>query len=1412
MEYSATTQTFLMVKFLMMRHRIQMNLKIKTTLQRRVSTTKSAYAMATRQCRGLTNKSACAMATRQSHRAEHVRLHGQTDLQAGSSTYLKRIHFYSKNIYIPSFYLATDNSENDCDGADDGDNNDNGGNSSVDSRSDDEAMDVDVLGDEEATEAGSSAADSGRGESVNAEGEDVQAAAHLEHPPPRNNEHQNAGAPASPDPAVNRGFAVDRLPVQADVNAWLRRVVQQQQAPIVMPEQVMEWRVGRNHLDRMVLLRQPNPRFLEGEHALGQPEDLLQRERELLVYMFDGFRPNFTLVEACDHALLWAFVLPTGAWRGICCFEHVRDYPGLREVIIHKTGLKGAVREQCAVCPGCHLPTWRVVGARHCDMCTPVIILNQDAILSRSILESSPPDGWSCDELGFCASHNSAFTGSDAWRHRKLLLRGSLLPTSKCACTTDGLVGRKVGVRRKHASECGRVRAGRVRPMSLYAERSWDFPTNACWTSCLSSGEPTDRRATTRVRVAEARVEARGPRWRRRVQAYQSPHRWRRAAWVRRLRRDVNKPGNYRGISLLPTAYKVYTEIIRGRLVKEIEEKKILPEGQAGFRKGRSTMDNLYTLNYVIQKAKKDKEKVYATFIDLKKAFDTVNRKKLWECMQRLGISEYLTERIKQLYEETKGKVRWKNEVSEEFWTVKGVRQGCLLSPILFCIYIAEMEKEFERRNVGGVRIGNTRIWSLAYADDIVILSKNREAMKDMLQSTQRFFKERQLELSEEKTKILIFNKRRNQKEEKWQWKEDKRMASMMEEPRDGMSAGQEEEKTWEDVEKWICYMDSEELGEALCQLELKADGSVLQRKARLFQWISGDYSADDFIQTNLGETDTKEHHVSLRAAFINATCWEKSGDTMIDCNVNNDQPHPLIGLSSSERVRQNLERSMGQVAAKQDQRPEDRARLEKRNSQSGSKTMSSDPKSTQEQQCAETSIIVMSSQIEELKRQMDNLRLQQTTTGVVSSTRLDPRAPSFHVGTSPSNPAYSNQVTDHRRVNFQDTINYGPVAAGDWREPENGQGLQSRDLESLTNTGLLKATSSRYTQEGSFRYNNDIGETVRRWKIQFDRFGQMSVESFIERIEECRILAGLNEIDLLPALSETLTGTAAKWYRCNRHRFQTWKEFCVMARKTFGMDQFTYQQLLEQIKKRTQGREERVIEYIICMQSTLSKLRPELDTKTQLDYLHGGMLPELQKMVRRRYLRSIDDLVDDAVEAEGTILKAEQYRAPESGETIWPELRYKSGKDEPRYTISAATNQNDAMATLIQTHIEATQSLATSIKELNSKLPAIDDKLKDKSQAEMLQQMSKSIVKEVSGQLEKLQKQITGQPGKPDGQRYNNKKNEKREAPTKQQEQTQPSENKEKKAKEFHCYGCGAPNVIRKNCPNCSGNGGSRE
>lgn len=58
---------------------------------------------------------------------------------------------------------------------------------------------------------------------------------------------------------------------------------------------------------------------------------------------------------------------------------------------------------------------------------------------------------------------------------------------------------------------------------------------------------------------------------------------------------DQEQVENYRGISLMCTAYKMYAEVVRKRLEKEAE-KKLLPKGQAGFRKGRSTMDNIFIL------------------------------------------------------------------------------------------------------------------------------------------------------------------------------------------------------------------------------------------------------------------------------------------------------------------------------------------------------------------------------------------------------------------------------------------------------------------------------------------------------------------------------------------------------------------------------------------------------------------------------------------------------------------------------------------------------------------------------------------------------------------------------------------------------------------------------------------------
>ncbi|XP_050494320.1 golgin subfamily A member 6-like protein 6 [Bombus huntii] len=157
-------------------------------------------------------------------------------------------------------------------------------------------------------------------------------------------------------------------------------------------------------------------------------------------------------------------------------------------------------------------------------------------------------------------------------------------------------------------------------------------------------------------------------------------------------RRNKGAVKSYRGVTLMDTAYKIYAGILDERLKVEIEDKVV--ESQFGFRKGREVIDVVYVLNHIIDKQLSgERGKLYACFVDLKSAFDRVNRKKLGEIMRRMGVNEKLTRRIEEIYEETKNVVRIRNNNTEEFWTVRGVGQGCPLSPALFNIYVAGLEE-----------------------------------------------------------------------------------------------------------------------------------------------------------------------------------------------------------------------------------------------------------------------------------------------------------------------------------------------------------------------------------------------------------------------------------------------------------------------------------------------------------------------------------------------------------------------------------------------------------------------------------------------------------------------------------------------------------------------------------------------
>ena len=92
-----------------------------------------------------------------------------------------------------------------------------------------------------------------------------------------------------------------------------------------------------------------------------------------------------------------------------------------------------------------------------------------------------------------------------------------------------------------------------------------------------------------------------------------------------------NNPTNYRGISLLCTVSKIFTKILNNRLLTWAEENNKLDEGQSAYRKGRSTIDNLFTLNALGQKYLSRKGgRLYCVFVDFSRAFDSIPHAHLW--------------------------------------------------------------------------------------------------------------------------------------------------------------------------------------------------------------------------------------------------------------------------------------------------------------------------------------------------------------------------------------------------------------------------------------------------------------------------------------------------------------------------------------------------------------------------------------------------------------------------------------------------------------------------------------------------------------------------------------------------------------------------------------------------------------
>jgi hypothetical protein len=206
-------------------------------------------------------------------------------------------------------------------------------------------------------------------------------------------------------------------------------------------------------------------------------------------------------------------------------------------------------------------------------------------------------------------------------------------------------------------------------------------------------------------------------------------------------------PTKVRTICMAQVILKVITSIIRERLHDQATTKDLLPDQQFGFRPKRSAGDAYFGLRSEIMNCWNNGRYPIAALVDIKKAFDSVNRRKLIRLLVERGFSNDLVRLIQCI--DSKPKATIKQLEGVQINILLGVLQGDPLSPLLFALYIMDLPKR--------LRVWDTDVKLILYADDLVIICNTRFKLNTVMRGLKLYCDEMELSVNTEKTEIISF-------------------------------------------------------------------------------------------------------------------------------------------------------------------------------------------------------------------------------------------------------------------------------------------------------------------------------------------------------------------------------------------------------------------------------------------------------------------------------------------------------------------------------------------------------------------------------------------------------------------------------------------------------------------------------
>ena len=231
-------------------------------------------------------------------------------------------------------------------------------------------------------------------------------------------------------------------------------------------------------------------------------------------------------------------------------------------------------------------------------------------------------------------------------------------------------------------------------------------------------------------------------------------------AWKRGRLVLIHKRGstvdayNYQPLTVLTAVSGLYTKVLNQRLVSVVECHGLLGEIQNGFRKSRSGGDNAFVLNTILWKSTAQRKAVHLAFLDLMKAYDSVDRKVLWRRLGEIGFGGKFLAAIQKLYEGHHVTCKMNGVTTPPVFLGRGLRQGCSLSPLLFALYVAGLGQELAQAPQG-IKLYRVVVSGLFFPDDILLVARTAEGLRQLVALVETHCKDLRMRLSVNKCKVM---------------------------------------------------------------------------------------------------------------------------------------------------------------------------------------------------------------------------------------------------------------------------------------------------------------------------------------------------------------------------------------------------------------------------------------------------------------------------------------------------------------------------------------------------------------------------------------------------------------------------------------------------------------------------------